>query len=272
MRNCERTPPDEFDLEDPRPSPWGKARRTAVEVLYADGAIVVVNKPSGVPVESTDEETASATGQLLAAGVLRPDEPGWAVYPLESDGSGLQLLARSPQIAEALLAQIDQQQLELRYCALVRGRPGQQDGVVDLRLSPGGTGGGITRIDASQGQPAVTRWRVLDSFIGYAVLECVPATTLPCQIRAHLNAIGLPLVVDPAYGGGTQLMLSSFTAGYTPSRRRAERPLIQRLSLHVSSVAFAHPGTGQPMRFEAPMPKDLRAAIHQLDRFGRIPR
>lgn len=272
MRNYEGTSTDEFDWEDPRLSTGGRARRTAVEVLFADDAVVVVNKPSGVRTEGEDEEIASAAGQLLATGVLRPDEPVQAVYPLETDASGLQLLARSPQIAEALLAQIEQQQLELRYCALVRGRPGQQDGVVDLKLSPGGAGGGITRIDASQGQPAVTRWRVLDSFVGYAVLECVPATTLPCQIRAHLSAIGLPLVVDPAYGGGTQLMLSSFKAGYTPSRRRAERPLIQRLSLHVSSVALAHPGTGQPMRFEAPLPKDLRAAIHQLDRFGRIPR
>ena len=106
--------------------------------------------------------------------------------------------------------------------------------------------------------------------MGFALLECRPRTAVPGQIRRHLAAVGMPLAVDPVFGGADELMLSSFKAGYRPSRRHGEKPLIARATLHAESVRFRHPKTGAPMRLEAPIPRDFRAALHQLDRFGRI--
>jgi 23S rRNA-/tRNA-specific pseudouridylate synthase len=128
------------------------------------------------------------------------------------------------------------------------------------------------KVDPEQGERAVTEWRVRDRYVGFGLLECIPRTFVPDQIRAHLEAAGMPLAVDPAYGGGKDVLLSSFKAGYRPSRRRPERPLIQRLSLHAEVLLFTHPVSGERLQFEVPPPHDLRAAIHQLGRFGRMPR
>ena len=132
--------------------------------------------------------------------------------------------------------------------------------------------GGRMRLDAKAGYEATTNWNVRDLFVGYAILECRTRPVIPHQIRFQLDAAGLPLAVDPLYGGATELRLSSFKAGYRRSRRHDERPLIDRVSLHVQSLTFPHPRDGHIVRFEAAVPKDFRAAVHQLDRFGRMPK
>jgi len=81
----------------------------------------------------------------------------------------------------------------------------------------------------------------------------------------------MPLAVDPAYGGGRELMLSSFKSGYRPSRRRAEKPLLARLSLHVARIAFDHPESGSRLSLSAAPPRDFRAAVQQLAKYGRLP-
>ena len=90
------------------------------------------------------------------------------------------------------------------------------------------------------------------------------------QVRLHLQAAGMPLAVDTEYGGDPALMLSSFKPDYRPSRRHEERPLIGRISLHALAIESKHPASGAPIRIEAPLPKDFRAALNQLDKHGRI--
>jgi 23S rRNA-/tRNA-specific pseudouridylate synthase len=204
---------------------------------------------------------------LIAAG----DSPT-VVYSLDSDASGLLLIARSPTIAEQLQAQVLERQMEQRYLALVRGRPGQNTGTISRYLFDDAAGGGVVRVDGQRGSPAITDWRLLESYVGFALLECTPRTLVRSQIRAHLQAADMPLLVDRRYGGGDALYLSSFKAGYRPSRQHEERPLIKRLTLHAVGVSFNHPTAGRQMRFEALPPKDFRAAMHQLGRFGRLPR
>jgi 23S rRNA-/tRNA-specific pseudouridylate synthase len=72
--------------------------------------------------------------------------------------------------------------------------------------------------------------------------------------------------VDPLYGGSTALWLSQLKADYRPSRQHAEHPLIGRLTLHAAALAFDHPAGGGRVAYEAALPKDMRAAINQLNR------
>jgi 23S rRNA-/tRNA-specific pseudouridylate synthase len=146
----------------------------------------------------------------------------------------------------------------------------RDEGRIESRVGPTGRGG-RWRIDEPTGRSAVTTWTVRDRFVGYVLLECGTVPAMPHQIRLQLEAAGIPLAVDPLYGGATELRLSSFKAGYRPSRRHLEKPLIDRVSLHVQSVSFVHPRDGRKRKFEAPLPKDFRATVHQLSRFGRIP-
>jgi 23S rRNA-/tRNA-specific pseudouridylate synthase len=85
-----------------------------------------------------------------------------------------------------------------------------------------------------------------------------------------LQHIGLPLAVDPVYGGSEALLLSQFKPHYKRSTRKPESPLIDRLTLHAQSVRFAHPATGEIMQVEAPVPDDLERALKQLEKYGHI--
>ena len=148
----------------------------------------------------------------------------------------------------------------------------ESQGTITSELAQLARVGPILSLLAARSAPPATHWTLRDSFVGFAALECQPLPPLPTLVRSHLESAGLPLAVDSVYGGAQELMLSSFKAGYRPSQKHEERPLISRVSLHVASVSFIHPATRAAIHMEAPLPKDMRATLHQLDRFGRIGR
>ena len=84
-----------------------------------------------------------------------------------------------------------------------------------------------------------------ETFRGFTLLRCRPRTGRTHQIRVHLEHAFMPLVIDPIYGGGDRVMLSSFKSKYRPSKRHPERPLLERLSLHAESITFEHPTDGR---------------------------
>jgi 23S rRNA-/tRNA-specific pseudouridylate synthase len=263
-------PPDRaIPHENPDDDEIERRESPASAVLHRDDHVIVLDKPSGV----TAEEVVAAlfaAGEGVAADALAGAELPLAVYPLDTGASGVLLAAGDAETRAQLERQIADGALVLSCMALVRARPGQTSGTISRPLLDNSAGGGLVRVDEQHGRPAVTEWRLIENYIGFALLECIPRTRIACQIRSHLQAEGMPLVVDPRYGGGGELMLSSFKAGYRASRRREERPLICRLTLHARLLTFTHPVTGKQMHFESPPPKDMRAALHQLDRFGRM--
>ena len=267
--DAEDVPADAVESEEPGPR-WPR-RSAAVKVLYHDEEIIVAGKPPGIWIEHEIEDEPSVFEQLEAKGLIRSDAPAWhAVYPLDVGASGLVVLAGSFASMNLLREQMGDGTLDLCCLALVRGHLAQETGTIDRPIVAAG-GDRPARIDDAHGQKAVTEWRLRDSFVGFALLECRPRTAVISQLRVHLSSAGMPLVVDPAFGGGESLMLSSFKSNYRPSRRHAERPLIQRLTLHAFSVRFPHPKTKAPMQLELPPPKDFRAALNQLDHYGRLP-
>lgn len=230
-------------------------------ILHLDAQLLVVDKPAGllsVPGRARDpcvEELLRDNGVLAAGDELR------TVHRLDRDASGVLAFARALDAQRALTAQFESHTVEKIYLALVRGCPGSE-GRVDAPIAAD-RGASRARIHPD-GKPSVTQYRVLESFAGFALLECRPLTGRLHQIRLHLSSIGCPLAVDPLYGGATALHLSAIKPGYRPSRRHEERPLIDRLTLHARRLVLDHPATGQRSAFESPLPKDLRATLNQL--------
>lgn len=252
------------DIARPRKRPRG------LTVVHDDAAVLIVDKPAGVALQS------DAEGRAILHDVTEDDDydlPGeaWTVHPLDTDASGLLVLARAAAIRDQLRADIESGRMDLVHHAIVQAVMPAESGTIRAGIKVTDETRGRVRID-SGGKPAVTQWRALDTFINFALLECRPRSLEICQIRAHLQHAGMPLAVDKVYGGAQHLMLSSFKAGYRKSRRHAERPLIDRLSLHCAAVSMVHPASGESIAFEAPPPKDFKAAVHQLGRFGRIPK
>ena len=97
------------------------------------------------------------------------------------------------------------------------------------------------------------------------MVEARPETGRTHQVRVHLAALGHPCLCDPLYGDGDPLLLSKLKRRWKGDPYD-ERPLLARAALHALSAAFPHPMTGEELRIEAPLAKDMRAAIAQLEK------
>lgn len=237
-------------------------RRPVLDILLSDSHVVVLDKPPGIPAgRGSDRESAAERARAALVGA--DDEDLQPVYSLEPDASGVLVLARTRAVLDELREQLRTGRLEVVFHALVCGYV-EREGTVELPLRYSRrtqrieSGGGV-------GRPLSVRYRVLERVSGHTWLECIPEAANVAQLRAHLAAFGHPLSVDSEYGGGESILLSHYKPGYRPSRRREERPLIERLSLHAAQVSFLHPTAG-PLTIAAPLPKELRATLNQLGR------
>lgn len=239
-------------------------RPPQIDLLLHDEHVVAINKPPGV-LSAPGRGTAPAAADLLRTQLDLGTNPALRiVHRLDSDASGVLLYARTLKAQQLLVRQFASHSVEKRYYALVSGYvPG--GGEVDLPLTYDRRRNRV-RVTHRHGRPSLTRYRLAQRVAGNTLLECELVTGRKHQLRAHMAAIGYPLTVDPVYGGGNAVMLSNFKPSYRPSKRRPERPLIDRLTLHAYSLAFDHPATGERVLLQAPLPKDLRATVNQLAR------
>lgn len=243
------------------------AKQLQPTLLHDETDFLVVSKPVGVFYEGGLFDDLSLV-EFLAESHGEDTDQLVSIHPLDSDVSGLMLVAKNQPTAAALIEQFDSARLTLTCLAIVRGMLLNESGTIDKPVTLPKSG--KVKVVAEHGHPARTEWRLRDKFVAFALLECIPRTRLEQQIRAHLHDMGTPLAVDPLHGGAEHLMLSSFKSGYRPSRRHGERPLISRPSLHAWKLEFSHPTSGSPISIECPPPKDFKATLHQLERFGRV--
>lgn len=234
-------------------------------ILHYDDHLLVVDKPSGVFL-TPQPETHNGIPDLLAEDpALRGDEPFLIAHRIHEMASGAVVFARTTEARRALAQQFDAGEAGAVYLALVVGFViAEADEIVVPLYFDKSTG--RVRASDKRGDPAVTAYRIVERVAGNTLLECRPKQERFDQVRAHLAAIGHPLTIDPAYGGGLTVILSQYKARYRPSARHEERPLIERLTLHCARVEILHPATGQPASYEAPLPKDMRATVTQLGR------
>ncbi|GMU32438.1 MAG: hypothetical protein AMXMBFR20_03100 [Planctomycetia bacterium] len=255
-----------------RPDAHERKTSRAAEVLHVDEHLIIVAKPPRVSLDIAWDDEPTILDQLTTLGHASADDTLLPVYMMDPLLSGVAVLARDEQLFATLRPQFVSGTASITCDVLVRGRVSEREGAIENRIRPKRSGNGMLCVDDTDGAEAKTAWALKDSFVGMAYLECRPRPADPNVARVHLQHIGLPLIVDGSYGGGTELRLSSFKAGYRPSPRHPERPLLDRVSLHVSGISFAHPVTGASLSYQVEAPKDFRAALHQLERHGRIPR
>lgn len=247
-----------------------------IHVLWEDGHLLVLDKPSRLLTspDRYDPERPNLM-RLLHRGIERGAP--WAVergltylanaHRLDFETSGLLLLAKDKPTLVDLANQFGSGKPLKRYVALVRGRPRAEAFEVDAGLAPHPARPGSIRVDSAHGKKSLTRFRVLELFSGYALLECEPVTGRTHQIRVHLRHAGLPIVGDATYGG-QPLWLSQLKRDYRLAEGRKERPLLDRTGLHAASLTVTHPATGTKVTVEAPWPKDLEVALKYLRRFA----
>jgi 23S rRNA pseudouridine1911/1915/1917 synthase len=225
-----------------------------VVVRYEDDDLVVVAKPAGLVVHpGAGHPDGTLVNGLLArypeiAGVGDPARPG-IVHRLDRDTSGLLVVARSEAAYEGLVEMLAAHDVERRYEALVWGIPEAPRGVIDAPI--GRSVRRPTRMSVREGgKVARTAYEVVETFREPEVarLECKLETGRTHQIRVHLQAIGHPVVGDPAYGGHRKTIA-------------LDRPF-----LHAGGLAFVHPVTGEPISVEEPLAPELVELLGSLSR------
>jgi 23S rRNA pseudouridine1911/1915/1917 synthase len=249
---------ERLDLTIPDPEPSGLvAQDLPLAVLHEDRDLVVLDKAAGMvvhPARGTPHSTV-VNALLHRLGAAAPGDRVGLVHRLDKETSGCLVVARNEAALAALQAAFKAREVEKSYLALCHGALAPE-GRLDTPYGrhPRDRVRYTSRVEGAR--RAVTAWRVREAFAGASLAEVALHTGRTHQIRVHLSESGHPLLADATYGGRRR---EARLAEADPVRRAAEA--IGRQALHAWRLGFAHPRTGKPLRFEAPVPADFERAL-----------
>ncbi|MFQ5643081.1 MAG: pseudouridine synthase [Thiogranum sp.] len=215
--------------------PYTPPADTGLELLYRDDALLVLNKPSGllsVPGRGASRQDCMAT--RVQAGY-----PGaLTVHRLDMETSGLMVMALDKPVQRKLSLLFQDRVVQKRYIAVVDGCMQSSRGEIDLPLVADWPNRPRQKVDRVNGKPSTTRFRVVgrDRDNNSTRVELRPVTGRTHQLRVHLRALGHGILGDRLYADGNAATRSD------------------RLMLHADSLAFPHPHTREPMKFECTAP------------------
>jgi len=265
----------------PQPPPLrALAEEIALDIVFEDDDLAIVNKPAGMMVHAGAGATDDARnrGTLVNAllhhfqtlsqvgGELRPG----IVHRLDRATSGLMVVAKNDEAHRNLAKQFSARQVHKTYIALVHGWPKQDRGTIQSAISRHTQKRTRMTTHGFAGREAVTHYVVkqkVDSPYGkFALLEVKIETGRTHQIRVHLSSIGHPVVGDALYGAPGELRTES------NKRRAAGMPAtltLDRNFLHSAALELIHPRTQELLKFSRPLPPDLESLLANLENVER---
>jgi 23S rRNA pseudouridine1911/1915/1917 synthase len=241
-------PPDETLAPEPVP----------LSIVYEDDHVLVVDKPTGMVVHpGAGRSQGTLAAAVLAhapttAGVGGPRRPG-IVHRLDKDTSGLLVVAKTAAAYDDLVTQLAARTVTRRYVAVVHGRVRANESVVDAPIGRHPSDRVKMAIrPAGRGKRAVTRYRVLERFAQFTLLDVRLETGRTHQIRVHLASLGHPVVGDDVYG-----------------KSRLRSPVsIEGYALHATALAFVHPAFRKVIDCTAPLPERIERLLSHLRHEG----
>ncbi len=219
-------------------------------VIRETKSAIVLNKPPGLATQGGSKTNKHVDG-LLDAFVEDDDTPRpRLVHRLDKDTSGVLLIARTPGSAASYSKRFSGRSARKVYWALIVGVPDVKEGTIDAPLAKQpGSGGEKMHVDLENGQPAKTRYRVVETAGKKAAwVELEPLTGRTHQLRVHLEAIGHPIVGDGKYGGQDAFLTGSIS---------------RKMHLHARRLVISEPGGGK-MDVTADLPDHFSASMQQL--------
>ena len=254
-----------FDTPSEGPTP----EAIALDFVYEDDDLVVVNKPAGMVVHPAkghwDGTLAAALAHHFGDGLSTtggPSRPG-IVHRLDRDTTGVIVVAKHDRAHEALAKQFADRTTEKTYLAIVLGEPDRDGDVIDEPIGPHPhvREKMAIRRDHPDARPAVTTFEVVERLRRCSLIRALPKTGRTHQIRVHLAHLGNPVLCDKQYGGRSRITASELAGGVA---KPDEPPLLERQALHAARLRINHPTNGERMTFEAPLAGDIESILDQL--------
>jgi 23S rRNA pseudouridine1911/1915/1917 synthase len=257
----------------PEPAPVETAPEPIpLSILYEDAALIVIDKPAGLVVHPAPGHPGGTLVNALLhhcddlggiGGELRPG----IVHRLDKDTSGVMVASKNDAAHLNLARQFKRHSIRRRYRALVHGLVKQAEGTVDQEIGRHPVHRKKMSVQCRRGRRAVTHWRVLSRYDRdrLSLLELSLETGRTHQIRVHLSALGHPVVGDPLYGN------PRLVRALEDARLEKLIRSLNRQFLHAWLLGFEHPGTGEYLEFQAPMPAELQTILAYLEeKYARI--
>jgi 23S rRNA pseudouridine1911/1915/1917 synthase len=226
----------------------------ALEILYEDADVVVVNKAAGMVVHAgAGHQRGTLVNALLhhfgtlssINGDLRPG----IVHRLDRETSGALVIARTDAAHQTLARQFHDREIEKTYLALVHGRMKERQGRIETPIARDPVRRTRMSTKLQSGRAALTEYRVLEEFERFSYLSVRIRTGRTHQIRVHLASLRHPIAGDRLYGAPAKGM---------------ESLGLKRFFLHAHVLRFQSPSTGEWIRVESPPPADLRTCLEML--------
>jgi 23S rRNA pseudouridine1911/1915/1917 synthase len=241
-----------------------------LDVLFEDKDLVVINKPAGLTVHpgagNRDKTLVNALVYRYGASfadISSSDRPG-VVHRLDKDTTGVLVVARSEKATKGLIDQFSSRKANRQYLALVRTLPRAEGGLhsansgsVDANIGRNPVRRTEMAVLPSGGLRAVTNWKVEERFPYGAVVRLSLETGRTHQIRVHMEHLKSPVIGDTTYGNFDML----------PQNLLRATKSFNRQALHAETLGFAHPITGEAMKFSSPMPQDMSDLIQTFRSF-----
>lgn len=244
---------------DPAEQPH-QAEDIALNIVYEDDSILVINKPVGLVVHPGNGNWQSTLLNALLhyAPQLAEIPRAGIVHRLDKDTSGLLVVAKMLTAQTDLVRQLQARSVRREYLALVCGeveRNGKVDAPIDRHPAQ------RTKMAVvPDGKPAITHYTIAERFPGCTLLRCKLETGRTHQIRVHMAYLHHPLVGDSTYIKGAQKC---------PPQMRAVLAAFPRQALHAERLGLLHPETEEWMEWQAEMPDDLKQLLATIRNIAR---
>ena len=230
-------------IQETESSPNIPPVRLPVDIVYEDEDIIVVNKPSGMPIHPSLNNYRNSLANALMYYYQSQGKPFIfrCTNRLDRDTSGLTVIAKHMVSSSVLSGMTARHEITREYRAIVRGHLVPPAGTINAPIGRTGSSLIERRIDFENGENAVTHYRVVEEKNGYSLVSLILETGRTHQIRVHMKHIGYPLIGDYLYN--------------------PDMEAISRQALHSGRLTFRHPITGEELSFTAPLPEDMARVL-----------
>ena len=229
------------------------ARPEEFPIVHEDEALLIIAKPSGVAVHGGSGVSFGVIESLRAA---RPQLKFLElVHRLDRETSGLLILAKKRSALTAVHADLREGRMYKRYLVLVHGKwtDARRSVALPLKKYVNKAGERRVSVDRAEGMASRTDFRLERVMGDYTLLSAELRTGRTHQIRVHLSHLGFPIAGDDKYGD------------FELNRVLAKQKL-GRMFLHATELRLRHPASGEELRLEAPLPPELAAFLHVLEK------